>query len=169
MEEAAKLLLGDPPIVKSRDPQLWSYLAQKLDDGVSTIVAVKHSQVVTSLVVSPTTSSATISHWLRMNRMPISDELTSENFQTIMRSDDGPYVVLAALDTDKRTQNELEMDTSKLYDMAKKWHQSGRTVNGRPVVFMWMDGKMWAKWLKTMYGIKGVSVTSSVPSLPVAD
>ncbi|KAG8995766.1 hypothetical protein FRB94_011656 [Tulasnella sp. JGI-2019a] len=164
VEAAAKALLGDPPLVRSSDAQLRTHLGQD-DQQVPRLVAVKHSEVVSTLPITISTSSSTISRWLMENKMPTSTELNGENFQSIMRAEDGPYVVLAALNTDEAFQQRLDVEKRKLHEMARDWHKSGKKVNGRSVVFVWMNGKTWAKWLKSMYGIKEYNL----PALVITD
>ena len=120
------------------------------------LLAVHHDEITASFNVDPTTPVQSISQWLTENKLPLSDELTTENFQTIMRAESAPLVVLVAIDTEERSGSALHEDTSALNGMAKAWHASGKKVNGRPVVFVWMDGTQWKKWLKSMYGIKKV-------------
>ena len=54
-----------------------------------------------------------------------------------------------------------------LKSIGKQWRE-GAKVGQREVVFTWMDGERWSKWLKSMYGIIDSGTTES-PSIIVAD
>jgi len=164
VEDAAKGLLGDPPIVKSLDPALWN-LYGKDPTRSPVLLAIKHGEATTSFNVEPTTPVPSITQWLLENKLPLYDELTGENFQSVMTSESGALVVLVAIDTETITGTALQQETSKLNEMAKSWNALGRKVLERPVVFVWMDGQKWQKWLKSMYGIKH----TSMPAVVVAD
>ncbi|KAG8900294.1 hypothetical protein FRB99_006135 [Tulasnella sp. 403] len=166
VEEAAKPLFGDPTVVQSQDPLLWKHFDQDPQRG-SVLLAIKHDEVAGTFNVDPTTPVQSISQWLVENKLPLSDELTGDNFQTIMRSSSPSLVVLVAIDTDVRKGSALRQDTAALNEMARTWHASGRRVNDRPVVFVWMDGgnRERGKWLKSMYGIK----KNAMPAVVIAD
>lgn len=76
-----------------------------------------------------------------------------------MRSESRALVVIVAIDTESRDADRLAADTATLNEMAKTWNASGRKIDGRPVVFVWMDGVQWQKWLKSMYGVKQVHLS----------
>lgn len=47
----------------------------------------------------------------------------------------------------------------KIKEIGTRWRKrddSEKTVGERAVVFTWMDGQRWAKWLKSMYGVTEV-------------
>ncbi|KIO27085.1 hypothetical protein M407DRAFT_194282 [Tulasnella calospora MUT 4182] len=164
VEEAAKSLLGDPPVVQSQDPLLWKQFDKDPSRG-SVILAVKSGEVTASFNVEPTTPSQSISQWLLENKLPLFDELSADNFQSVMRSESRAFVVIVAIDTSARDADRLAADTATLNEMAKTWNASGRKIDGRPVVFVWMDGVQWQKWLKSMYGVK----QASMPAIIIAD
>lgn len=162
IQEGSRSLLGDPLTVRSRDPQLWSQLGQIASGAQSVLVAVKHGDVAGTFPISAATTATALTEWMTENRSPLADQLDSENFQTVMRTDDGPYIVLAALNPDV-TPAEHEAQTAQLLDIARDWHGSGKKVKGRSVTFVWMDGKKWANWLKSMYGVQDVRFLSFAP------
>lgn len=164
VEAAAKPLLGDPPIVQSQDPLLWKQFNKDPSRG-SVILAIKSGEATSSFNVEPTTPVQSISQWLLENKLPLFDELSADNFQSVMRSESRAFVVIVAIDTDTRDADRLAADTATLNEMAKTWNASGRKVDERPVVFVWMDGVQWQKWLKSMYGVK----QTSMPAVIIAD
>ncbi|KAG8988731.1 hypothetical protein FRB90_002558 [Tulasnella sp. 427] len=164
VETAVKPLHGDPPVVQSQDPLLWKHFNKDPSRG-SVILAIKGGEVTSSFNVEPTTPAQSLSQWILENRLPLFDELSSDNFQNVMRSENPSYVVIVAIDTEARDGDRLAADTATLNEMAKTWNASGRKINGRPVVFVWMDGVQWQKWLKSMYGVK----QTSMPAVVIAD
>ncbi|KAG8883171.1 hypothetical protein FRB97_007106 [Tulasnella sp. 331] len=164
VQTAGKHLLGDPPLVKSSDDLLRTHLGQDEQHG-PILAVVKQSEVTNTLPITTSTTVSDISQWLTENKLPTSAELNGQNFQTIMKGENGPYVVIAALDTDDALAERLVVEKAKLHGMARDWHKTGKKVNGRSVLFVWMDAKTWGKWLKSMYGIKA----HNLPTVIVAD
>ncbi|KAG8935469.1 hypothetical protein FRC02_008020 [Tulasnella sp. 418] len=165
VEAAAEPLMGDPPIYRSLDPALWQRYHLDMSVDGPTILAIKGGEVARSFAVTQTTSANVISKWLEVHRLPIADELTSDNFQAIMKSDTGSYVVLVAIDRETRGDDLFQNDFSKLKDMATLWSKDAKQVHGRPVQFVWMDAGKWSKWLKSMYGIK----SPKAPAVVITD
>ena len=75
-------------------------------------------------------------------------------------------------------RGQQETVSGKLREVAQKWRLRSRAAAGRldanshagagaarDVVFTWMDGGQWTKWMKDMYGIK----LGSEPEIIVAD
>ena len=73
-----------------------------------------------------------------------------------------PLVVIAAV-SEKNRQNVI----SVMKSIGKQWRE-GKKVGQREVVFTWMDGERWSKWLKSMYGVVNIGTVES-PSVIVAD
>lgn len=45
----------------------------------------------------------------------------------------------------------------ELEEISKAWSKEGSSKDKeRETVFVWMDGRRWSKWLKSMYGMKNV-------------
>ena len=164
VENAAKPLLGSPPIVRSSDMKVWKRFNQNHDLG-PVVIAVKEGEFANKLSIGRITPESLIVKWLDDNKQPIADELTTENFQSVMRSSSNSLVVLVAIDTSKLTDADLQQQQIKLKEMSKLWSVNGQNVKGRSVIFVWMDGVKWAKWLGNMYGVK----LADMPSVIVAD
>lgn len=73
-----------------------------------------------------------------------------------MNAPSKPLVVLTSVPTEGQERDEL---IKKVKEIAAKWRKRGdseKMIGERNVVFTWMDGQRWAKWLKSMYGVKEV-------------
>lgn len=73
-----------------------------------------------------------------------------------------PLVVISVV-SEKNRQNVI----SAMKSIGKQWRESVK-AGQREVVFAWMDGERWSKWLKSMYGVVD-SPTAESPSVIVAD
>jgi hypothetical protein len=73
-----------------------------------------------------------------------------------------PLVVIAAV-SEKNRQNAIQA----LKSIGKQWRE-GEKVGQREVVFAWMDGERWSKWLKSMYGVVDTG-TADTPTVIIAD
>ena len=73
-----------------------------------------------------------------------------------------PLVVIAAV-SEKNRENVV----SAMKSIGKQWRE-GEKIEKREVVFTWMDGERWSKWLKSMYGVVDAGTTES-PSVIIAD
>ena len=77
-----------------------------------------------------------------------------------MNAPNGPLVVITAVNKGNRAKVEEKMKA-----IGKKWKlRSGVSNNGgRDVVFTWMDGEKWSKWLGSMYSLKSGSGDDDTP------
>jgi thioredoxin domain-containing protein 5 len=69
-----------------------------------------------------------------------------------MNAPQAPLVVIGASQADKS-----DKIRDQFHELAKKWRwrtEGSGMVNGREVVFTWMDMNDWGKWMKSMYGIQ---------------
>ena len=86
------------------------------------------------------------------HRIPSLIELSSGSFQSIMNAPQEPLVLVAAVTDKLRSQAKASLEK-----LAKEWKSktggSGE-LNGKQVIFAYMDAEKWEKWLKSMYGIK---------------
>jgi hypothetical protein len=73
-----------------------------------------------------------------------------------------PLVVIAAV-----TERNRKDVISAMKSVGKQWRE-GEEIGRREVVFTWMDGERWSKWLKSMYGVVDAGTTET-PSVIVAD
>jgi thioredoxin domain-containing protein 5 len=97
-------------------------------------------------------TQANLRTWLLTHRLPTTLELTPDTFQYVMYAPQAPLVVIAASQADKRDKIK-----NQFQELAKKWRwrtEGGGIVNGREVVFTWMDVNEWGRWMKAMYGIQ---------------
>ena len=70
-----------------------------------------------------------------------------------MNAPQAPLVVIAAASQDDKNGKIKD----QFRELAKKWRwrtEGSGMVNGREVVFTWMDMSVWGKWMKSMYGIQ---------------
>jgi len=100
----------------------------------------------------PTTPVETMRTWLMSHRTPSFVELSSGSFQSIMNAPQEPLVLIAAVTEKVRDQAMVALKT-----LATEWKlKTGGSgeLNGKQVIFTYMDAEKWEKWLKSMYGIK---------------
>ena len=88
---------------------------------------------------------------MKLNRLPTSLELGDGTFQEVMKSSSKPLVVIVSVPA---TGGDHEFLVNEMKSLATKWRKSDHSVMTRPVVFTWMDQERWAKWMKSMYGVK---------------
>lgn len=68
-------------------------------------------------------------------------------------------MVIAAVNKGNRAKVEEKMKA-----VGKKWKlRKGANNGGRDVVFTWMDGDKWSKWLSSMYSLKAGSGDDDTP------
>ena len=97
-------------------------------------------------------TQAKLRTWLLTHRLPTTLQLTQDTFQSVMNAPQAPLVVIAASQADNSDKIK-----NQFHELAKKWRlRTGGNgmVNGREVVFTWMDMNEWGKWMKAMYGIR---------------
>ena len=69
-----------------------------------------------------------------------------------MNAPQAPLVVIAA--SQAKNNDKIK---NQFHELAEKWRrrtEGSGMVNGREVVFTWMDMNDWGKWMKSMYGIE---------------
>ncbi|KZT62214.1 thioredoxin-domain-containing protein [Calocera cornea HHB12733] len=160
IENAAKVLLGSPPLYKSQDPDVFNLLGVDPSQGASLVAVKDHEpRAASSLSLAAPQTRGSIMSWLLSEKLPTLAELSTQNFDEVMRNPSKPIVVLGALDGDSAQEQSVLLST------AKAWRDSGMKVLNRPVVFVWMDSTKWAKWLKSMYGVKA----SNGPAVVISD
>ena len=96
-------------------------------------------------------TQAKLRTWFLTHRLPTTLELTRDTFQRVMNAPQAPLVVIAGSQAD----NSYKIK-NQFHELAKKWRwrtEGSGMVNGRQVVFTWMDVNDWGKWMKSMYGI----------------
>lgn len=76
-------------------------------------------------------------------------ELDADTFQDVMNAPHKPLVVIAAAPA-----TQLQNTAADVQRIARQW-KSAKGDAG--VTFVWMDTDKWAKWLKSMYGMKAQS------------
>ncbi|KAJ3544178.1 hypothetical protein NMY22_g2872 [Coprinellus aureogranulatus] len=154
VKEAAAPLLGSPVVYSTSSKALrsdynvpqgihWALLAFKDGDA---------STVVSAMYGGPAATPDHIKQWLTTHRLPGVVELNQDTFQEVMNAKHNPLVVIAA--SNEVMSKKIE---ERVRDIGKKWRArtggSGE-VNGREVIFAWMDTQRWKDWMKSMYGVK---------------
>lgn len=153
--QASRSLLGSAVVFQSRDPDLF------LRSGVDplsgpALLSFKDHTSSPALSALPFTKHQNltiedVSAFLQENKLPTVVHLDSGNFKDVMRNDRGSTVVLVGLRTKDRKEGELEVEKERLRQIATAWRKGGRRFeNG--VIFAWMDGDRWGKWLNQNYG-----------------
>ncbi|PVF99148.1 thioredoxin-domain-containing protein [Serendipita vermifera] len=194
---ASQALLGDPPIFASTSRKLYAQygLNSPTTSLAPVLLSIKShstSRYASKLELDGIAKSGEgatdkIENWLQRNRFPVAGKLAMDNYYSVMKNPSNPLVVLLAVDggesprsdeegsehqtssSDEHLPASTEAQIKKLTDISKLWAKTGESASKeRETVFVWMDGRKWARWLKNMYGIKDVSDTG-VPGLVVVD
>lgn len=103
-----------------------------------------------------------LDRFLLTHRFPSAFELSSSNFQEVMRGSTADVVVIAPIiKTSVSTPKEVELT---LANARKSWISRLTKPNGEslPALFVWMDIGRWEEWLGSMYGFKKSSDTRVV-------
>lgn len=106
--------------------------------------------------------SRDLDHFLVTHRFPSSFELTSTNFQEVMRGSTADAIVIAPVTQDSQPGPKDVEQT--LAATRKAWTSNLMTPNGKtlPALFVWMDVDRWEDWLQKMYGFKKSEAGSRV-------
>lgn len=159
--KAARPLLGAPLVFTSTSDAFLDHISipRTSESLYPLLLALKDGDSVSPTSVFPISSKTPlteISSWMMSNRLPISSELGDGTFQEIMNAPSKPLVVLASVPSDGFEREQL---ITKIKEIGAQWRRRGdseKMVAERDVVFAWMDGQKWAKWMKSMYGVKEV-------------
>lgn len=164
IDEASKSLLGSPPVYKSRSPELFTKFDVDPAKGAVLLAIKDHDQTpFAELPLTAASNTQIVNAFFQHHRIPVLQELTSENFADVMKHPAKPLVVLTAFDMEKMPKTELAASIERLSDIAKRWQrQAVRLTDTRPTIFVYMDGERWSKWLKSMYGIRKELLPSTV-------
>jgi thioredoxin domain-containing protein 5 len=166
VEKAAAPLLGSPSVFASSDPSLltdfdipqtstWALIAVK-DHDLHNPVSVLHERASTA---------DKMKSWLLSHRLPTSLELTQDTFQNVMNAPQAPLVVIAGINEVNR-----QKVAARVKELGQKWRLRSKgtgLANSREIVFTWMDGERWKKWLKSMYGIEHDEDEEDLDDVPV--
>jgi len=153
VRKASSALLGSPIIYESSSPSLFTRFDIPLSNPWALISLKDHdSQTPSSIFLGSSKHSEELNTWLLSHRLPTSLELTQDTFQTVMKAPQAPLVVIAA-----STPGNQDALSARLIELGRKWRSRTKgsgLVNGREIVFTWMNADRWKNWMKSMYGIK---------------
>jgi len=159
LSQAARSLMGSPPIYISSAPELFDRFSIPVEHDAFTLIALKDgdSSAAAQLLFSSQTSARDLDKWLQVHRWPSALELGEGSFQEVMNAESKPLVVLVSVTDSGAERDHIVATVRKL---ATQWRKTGAVQyapahEARQVVFTWMDQDRWAKWLKSMYGING--------------
>jgi hypothetical protein len=140
-------LLRTVPAYTSSDPLLYANLSISNPVPTSLLLAFSsYSHHPIASLAFPAFPDA-LSKFVYLHRFPTLVELTSSNYQELMRSPTNAMVVLGAVNKG----DEGEKQKEKLREVARAWKRGGRDFS-QPVWFAWVDGEKWSGWLKQSYG-----------------
>jgi len=158
LSQAARPLMGSPPIYISSTPELFDRFSIPVDQDFA-LIALKDgdSSAAAQLLFSSQTSARELEKWLQVHRWPSALELGEGTFQEVMNAESKPLVVLVSVTDSGAERDHIVATVRKL---ATQWRKTDAVQyapahEARHVVFTWMDQDRWAKWLKSMYGING--------------
>lgn len=144
MLKASHSILGTPTY-QSSDPALFTDLGiDPTGDSLLLVFKDHHPEPAEIFRLPDTTTLLPLERWMTMNRFPSALELTSTNFQEIMRASWSPIIVLAPVERADSAETEKTLaEANKLWKSSDTRH---------PALFVWMDLDRWESWLKKMYG-----------------
>jgi hypothetical protein len=153
-------LTGTIASFTSADPLLYRNLSIANPPPTSVLLAFSaHSRFPVGSLAFPANSDQ-LHRFVKTHKYPTLVQLTSSNYNQIMKSEERAAVVLAAVhggDTGAKERAALEQ-------VARAWKRGGRGFQ-QPVFFVWVDGERWSAWLRQSYGIK----KKDFPAVIVAD
>jgi len=158
LSQAARPLLGSPPLYVSSAPELFTHFSLPVTSDFF-LIALKDgdTSAAAQLGFNAQTDVGKLADWLQAHRLPLAMELGEGSFQEVMNAENEPLVILVSVPASGVERDGIVETVRRL---ATQWRRTGSAhhtpVQGaRQVVFVWMDQERWAKWLKSMYGIKG--------------
>jgi thioredoxin domain-containing protein 5 len=152
--EASAPLLGTPPVYTSHSQDLWSRYDVPSSASWALLVFKDHDSEIPAGHLYGTSDIPldAMRPWFMTHRTPTFLELSADSFQSVMNAPQEPLVLIAVVPESLRTEASVMIEK-----LAKEW-KSGTSgsgeMNGRQVVFTWMDAEKWKDWLKSMYGVK---------------
>lgn len=161
-----QLLFGSPPVYISSSEDLFDKFDIRPRSSYVVLAFKDHDAREPTSVFYPSSpqSPDALKQWLLTNRLPTSLELSRDVFQQVMNAPHQPLVVIVSTPRGSR-----DFVTERLNDIGKKWrlkmNQNQEKGGRRDIVFTWMDGDQWGKWMRGMYGIK----EDKEPQVIVAD
>ncbi|KAL7410893.1 thioredoxin-like protein [Mrakia frigida] len=161
--DASRSLIGSATVFQSRDPDLFKLTGVSPLSGPVLLSFKDHTPSTPLLTLAFTPTPKTLSvekvaSFLEENKLPTVVKLDSGNFGDVMKNKRGSLVVLAGLRAGDENGRE------KLREVATAWRKGGRKFD-QGVIFAWMDGDKWGKWLSSNYGMS----KSKMPQVVVAD
>ena len=141
----------------SSDPELYKRLKIANPPPTSSLlVFASHEPYPAGSLAFPADQQA-VERFINVHRFPTLVQLTTSNFNDILKSPTKAVVVLGAL----HSTVEGEKEKAKLYNIARAWKRGGRTFS-QPVRFAWVDSDKWAGWLKQSFDIKRNDLPAAV-------
>lgn len=147
VDASLKPLLGAVPSFISRDPSLFTALSVVPGPSSLLLVFKDHNPKPVSTLAFTDDASVDVTAWVQRNRLATLSELTTSNYDEVIKSPTKALVVLAVL----KAGSEGDKDRAAFKDVARAWARGGRNFK-QPVWFLWIDGVKWKKFLKQSYG-----------------
>ncbi len=154
LKDVMQSTLNPVPVYTSRDPDLFAAAGIKSLRGSALICYKDHLSNPVAALSLPSSGSETkskLAAFYQSHKQPTVTELTTSNYEEIMKSPTRALIVLAALKRTGKGTSELEKDIEKLETVARAWRKGGRGFV-QPVWFVWVDGIKWRKWLRQSLG-----------------
>ncbi|KAJ3044107.1 hypothetical protein HDV00_003211 [Rhizophlyctis rosea] len=158
--EAARSVRSSASVYVTPDPAAYSSLALNANQFPLLVAAKDNGQDIVSYTGDLTIPDH-IRSFIMSNRLPLVPQLTSENQDEIMSGDN--LVVLLVLDPLKPGR---EAAFSELRAAAKVWKDK---EDVRKVVFAWLNGKKWNKYVNRVYGLSEAALESIIITDPKND
>ncbi|KAF8334999.1 thioredoxin-like protein [Cantharellus anzutake] len=145
--EAARSQLGGPPVYLVESPQAFRRFS--IDAGKGSHLFLFRDFIsrpadrldLTALIIPDA-----LQLWMTNRRFPSAFELTSGNFQDVMRADTVQHVLLVAVHRSQGPATE-----QLLLELSNTWKTQSHS---HPTFFVWMDVDRWDSWLRRMYGFQ---------------
>jgi hypothetical protein len=154
--KAARPLLGSPPVYTSSSQQFFDHFSLPPTSSPFLIALKDHEEATPTDILSVSAQNETaLTKWMIDRRLPSALELSDSSFQEVMKAPNNPLVVLVAI-PGVANFAEREFLIGETRSIAMRWRELAlQRGTSQQAVFVWMDAERWAKWLKSMYGIKG--------------
>lgn len=141
------LKLGVPSYTSS-DPLLYANLSIVPPVPTSLLIAFSQPSIhPIATLPFPLKSDDKLAKFLDLHRYPTIVQLSTANYNSIMKSPERALVVLGAV----HGGDEGFKERVAFERIARAWKKGGRAFE-QPVWFVWLDGHKWSRWLKQAYG-----------------
>ncbi|ORX36460.1 thioredoxin-like protein [Kockovaella imperatae] len=148
------------PLYTSSDPELYKQLHIANPPPTSSLLAFSAQDPYPVGSLAFPADRDAIDRFIAGHKLPTLVQLTTSNFNDLLKSQSHSVVVLGAL----HGGSDGEAEKKKLYEIARAWRRGGRRFSS-PVQFVWAESGKWAGWLRSSFKVK----RQDLPAIVIID